>query len=147
MKEVLNKKPIMVTEGYCFLDGKRIYDAVKFKAIFTPQVSSGRVLGDKTPNTRWKGTFDITVEMTRRRSTKWSKELVQKYLKNGITPEFTLTGVIEDKDSDYYATYGKETVTVVGCVPTTAINLVELDADGEYFDDVLTFNAKDIKFK
>lgn len=146
MKEVLNRKHVMVSEGYCFVNGKRIYDAVKFKLTFTPRVSSARVLGSTTPDSRWRG-YDITAEMTRRRATNWAKEAVQEYIKSGITPEFTLSGVMDDKDSDYYASFGKETVTAVGCVLTSAINLLELDADGEYLDDALTFNVKDVKFK
>ena len=146
MKEALNRKNIVVTEGYCFLDGKRIYDAVKFKLTFTPRVKTSRVLGSKTQDTRWNG-YDLTVEMTRRRTTKWAKEVVQNYINKGITPEFTVSGVMDDKDSDYYEAYGSETVTAVGCVLTSAINVMELDAEGEYFDDVLTFNAKDVKFK
>ena len=145
MRETMNKKPIMINQGSCYLDGKKIYDAVKLKVIFTPDVSSGKVLGDKTANTRWKGTYAITAEMTQRRATRWLKEVVKKYIKNGITPEFTISGALEDKDSDYYAEYGRETVTVVGCVLTSAINLLELDADGEFLEDALTFNCKDVK--
>ena len=146
MNEKYNRKPIHVSEGSCFFDGKLIFDAIKFKVISTPKVMTSVSIGDKTPNSRWGNTFEYKVEITRRRTTKWAKEVLKKYKKDGITPEFTLSGVQEDKDSDYYADNGAETVTAVGCVLTSDINLIDLDANGEWLEDVLTFNAKDVKF-
>lgn len=145
--EKFNKKPIHISEGYALCDGMRIYDAVKLKITVTPKVLSNRVLGDKTPNTRLGNTYDIAVEMTRRRSTNWTLNVLKKYLSNGITPEFTFVGVMNDKDSDFYDAYGETTVTVVGCVPTSPLDVLNLDADGEYFDEALTFAAKDIIIK
>lgn len=147
MSERYNQRYVVVKNGFCFFNGKRIYDAVKFTATVTPGVSIGRVLGERTPNTRWNGTVEIRVEMTRRRATPWVKDMIRDYLNKGITPEFTLSGVIDDKDSDYQEIYGKESVTLVGCVPTGDLTPLQLDTEGEFLDDTITFNAKDIKFK
>lgn len=145
--EKFNKKPIHISEGYCLCDGNRVFDAVKFKVTVTPKVLSSRVLGDKTPNTRLGNTYDIAVEMTRRRSTNWTTDMIKRYLSSGITPEFTFVGVMNDKDSDFYSKYGESTVTVSGCVPTSALDVLNLDADGEYFDEALTFAGKDVIIK
>ncbi len=147
MSEKYNKKPIIVKNGFCFYKGKRVYDAVKFSVKITPGVSTSNVLGERTPNTRWNGRVEIKFEITRRRSTPWIKEMIRDYLNTGITPEFTLSGVIDDKDSDYQEAYGKESVTVVGCVPTGELTAIELDTEGEFLDDVISGNAKDVKFK
>ena len=145
--ERLNKRYVTVKNGYCFWKGKRILDAVKFKVTITPGTSTGRVLGETTPDTRWNGTMEIKTEITRRRTTPWAKELIKEYMRTKKTPELTLSGVLDDADSDYQEAYGKDSVTVVGCVPIGDITLLELDVDGEYLDDAITCNCKDIKFK
>ena len=147
MPEKHNKHYVIVKNGYCFLNGKRIYDAVNFTATFTPGVSAGRVLGEMTPNTRWTGTAEIKATITRRRSTPWIKDMIRDYINKGITPELTLSGVMDDKDSDYQEAYGKDSVTVIGCVPTGDLTALALDTEGEFMDDVINCNAKDIKFK
>lgn len=143
---VYNSKPIHIGEGRVFLDGIEVFDSVKCTIKCTPKVKTSKVIGDRTQNTRWAG-VDYTGEITRRRSTSWLKDLLAKYISSGKTPEFTIQGVQEDKDSDFYADNGTDTVTAVGCVITSDINLLQLEADGEFLDDVLTFNIKDVILK
>lgn len=139
-----NKAPILLNEGEAFIDGIKCYDSVKFKIITKPRTWSGRQLGEKTASTRWAG-LDITVEMTRRRATKLQKEIIQGYIDSGETPELTIQGVMTDKNSDYYKTYGSETITCVGCVPVSDFSMMEFDSDSTGVkEDTLTFNVKDI---
>lgn len=91
-----NKKPIVLTEGKAFIDGEEIFDCVKCEIKFTPETYTGKVLGERSPSTRWKG-FTITGTITRRRSTPFLKEIVQRYQKDGVEPEFTIQGVMDDK--------------------------------------------------
>jgi hypothetical protein len=138
-----NKNPISLREGKLFIDGVECVDSIKCEIKFTPDVWTGRQLGERTPSSRWLGAT-ITGTITRRRSTPWLKEAIKKYMETKATPEFTIQGIMNDEHSDYYADNGSETVTCVGCVLTGDLNLINLDSDGEVVDDAISFNAKDI---
>lgn len=138
-----HKNPISVREGKVFLDGLEVFDSVKCEIKFTPDVWSGKQLGDRSDSSRWLG-YKITGNITRRRTTAWLKENIQEYIKTGKTPEFTIQGIMNDAGSEYYNTNGSDTVTVVGVVLTGDLSLLNLDANGNVLDDVIGFNAKAI---
>lgn len=138
-----NKSPISLREGKIFIDGVECVDGVKCDIKFTPTVWSGNQLGERTPSSRWLG-YAITGSITRRRSTNWLQEKIKEYKASGATPELTIQGIMDDANSDYYASYGTNTVTAVGCVLTGDLPLTALDSAGEIVDDVIGFNAKDI---
>ena len=138
-----NKSPISVKEGKVFIDGVECLDSVACTIQFTPDVWSGKTLGERSNSSRWTG-YNITGTITRRRSTPWLAETIAKYKKNGKTPELTIQGIMNDKGSDYYQQYGNYTVTAVGCVLTGALPLTALDSNGDVVDDAISFNAKDI---
>ena len=143
MAETYNKNPISVREGKVFLDGVEVMDSVAFNVKFTPDTWEGKLLGEKTPSSRWLG-YKITGNITRRRSTPWLKEKIAEYIASGVTPEFKFQGINTDTNSDYYRENGSEVVTAVGVVLTGDIDLLKLDTNGDILDDALTFNAKDI---
>ena len=138
-----HKNPISLREGKVFLDGLEIFDSVKCEIKFTPDVWTGKQLGDRSSSSRWLG-YSITGSITRRRTTPWLKETIQGYIKTGKTPELTIQGMMNDKGSEYYANEGSDTVTVVGVVLTGDLTLISLDADGQVLDDVIGFNARTI---
>lgn len=138
-----NKSPISLREGKVFIDGVEVMDSVKCNIKFTPDVWTGKQLGERTPSTRYLG-YAITGSITRRRSTPWLKEKIAEYIKTGKTPELTIQGVMNDENSDFYKENGEDTVTCVGCVLTGDMNLIDLDSNGDVVDDVISFNAKDI---
>lgn len=138
-----NKNPISLREGKVFIDGVEVLDSVKCDIKFTPDVWTGRVIGERTPSSRWLG-YAVTGSITRRRSTPWLKEKIAEYKKNGSTPEMTIQGIMNDENSDYYKDNGNDTVTCVGCILTGDIPLTALDSAGEVVDDAISFNAKDI---
>lgn len=70
--------------------------------------------------------------------------MIDKYLKEGITPEMTIQGIQTDKNSDFYLTNKSEKVTCTGCVPTGDINLIDMDTDGDVVKEEITFGAKKI---
>ena len=142
--EKFNQKPIHIAEGYVLFNGVRVYDAIKCTITMTPKTMTSMRLGSVTPDTRWGNTREYKVEITRRRTTSWTRDMINEYKKTGITPELTICGVQSDKDSDFYEKHGDQTVTALGCVPTGDIKILELDADGEWLDDVMTLNAKDV---
>lgn len=145
MSELLkyHKNPISLREGKVFIDGIEIYDSVKCEIKFTPDVWTGRQLGDRSGSSRWLG-YSITGSITRRRTTSWLKNVIQGYMKTGKTPEFTIQGIMNDEGSEYYANNGSDTVTVVGVVLTGDLSLISLDGEGQVLDDVIGFNAKAI---
>lgn len=138
-----NKSPISLREGKLFIDGVECADSVKVEIKFTPDVWSGRQLGEQTQSSRWLG-YAITGTITRRRSTPWLKEAIQKYKSAKATPEFTIQGIMDDENSDYYDSYGSDVTTVVGCVLTGDLPLTVLDSDDQVVDDAISFNGKDI---
>lgn len=138
-----NKNPISLREGKVFIDGVECLDSVVCTINFTPDVWTGRQLGEITPSSRWLGA-SIAGSITRRRSTPWLKEAIKRYLNDKGTPEFTIQGVMDDENSDYYAENGSNVVTCVGCVLTGDLNLINLDSGGQVVDDVIAFSAKDI---
>jgi hypothetical protein len=138
-----NKSPISLKEGKVYIDGVEILDSVVCQITFTPDVWTGKQLGERTNSSRWMG-YNITGNITRRRSTNWLENKIREYKKSGKTPELTIQGIMNDENSDYYESYGTNTVTAVGCVLTGDLPLTRLDSSGEVVDDNITFNAKDI---
>lgn len=138
-----NKNPISLREGKVFIDGVEVLDSIKCEIKFTPDVWTGRQLGERTPSSRWLG-CEITGTITRRRSTPWLREAIQKYNKTKGTPEFVIQGLMNDTNSDYYDDNGAEIITCVGCVLTGDLNLINLDSGGNVVEDSIAFSAKDI---
>ena len=136
-----NKKPLSLKEGSVYLDGKQVMDSVSLKITFKPSVWEGKCLGDKGTNRRWTG-YDIEVVISEYRTTPWYKECATKYMKDGLTQTFTITGTRTDKDSEYYEIAGSETVTVRGAVPKSDIDLISLDSGGDVVQDSITLGAK-----
>lgn len=140
---VYNKNPISLKEGSVFIDGLVVADSVTCNINFTPQVWTGRQLGERSPSSRWLG-YQISGNITRRRSTNWLEVKIKEYLASGATPELTIQGVMADENSDYYAAHGTNVVTCVGVVLTGDLPLTRLDSNGEVVDDNIAFNAKEI---
>ena len=134
-------QPMLLKEGKVFVDGVEIMDSVTCTINFTPNVWSGRQLGDITPSYKWNG-GTITGSITRRRSTPWHKEKVKQYMNTKRTPEYTIQGIMDDENSDYFAAHGTDVVTCAGCVITGDVPLTRLDSNGDVVDDVINFAAR-----
>jgi hypothetical protein len=140
----INRKGISLKEGKICVNGTEIVDAAKLTVNYTPVVSESRRLSSKGVDRRYVGR-DITGTMDEYRSTKWLREVVDSYERDGITPELTIQGIREDKDSDFYSEFGEgEIVTITGAVLTGNINLIDLDTDGELVKDSISFGAKNM---
>lgn len=142
-----NKAPISLREGSIYIDGIKICDNVKAEFKITPDVWTGRQVGEKTQSSRWLG-YTVSGSITRRRSTNWLNDVLEKYKKSSVTPELTIQGIMSDEGSDFYATYGKHlVVTLLGCVLTGDLTLLSLDSGGNVMEDVINFNAYDYTSK
>lgn len=139
----VNKRRVSLREGSLFLDGTKILDAVKCEAVYTPEVSESRALKEKGLSRRWIG-HDITGTITEYRTTPWVSDAIKKYIATGVTPEFTLQGIQDDNNSDYYDKNGNISVTLTGVVLTGDLSLINLDAEGELMQDEIEFGAHDM---
>ena len=50
-----NKSPISLREGKMFIDGVEVMDGIKANIKFTPDVWTGRQLGEQTPSGELEG--------------------------------------------------------------------------------------------
>ena len=105
-----NTNRISLREGSVFLDGNQVMEAVKLEANFTPEVVESRILKERGVSRRWIG-YDITGTITEYRTTPWLLDTIKKYIRDGITPVFTITGIQNDKNSEYYQKNGSIKVT------------------------------------
>lgn len=143
MGDRINSSPLSLREGKVFMDGVLIADSCKCKVVFKPKLWSGHQLSEQGTNRRWIG-YDIEVTIEQWKTTRMYRKKIDEYIKTGKTPEMTIQGIQEDKNSDFYDENGVEEVTCVGCVPTGDINLIEMDTDGEVVKESITFGAKRI---
>lgn len=147
MSDRVNRSRILLNKGKIYWNGKIIADAVKAKIIITPAVTTSKSVNESVPSSRWAGIQSIKVELEEFRSTPRAKDMVKVYWETGVTPEVTIQGTQDDKNSDYYEAVGKETVTALGCVPTSDITLLDVDGSSdEHLKDTFNFNCKDLKF-
>lgn len=138
-----NRHAISLRNGTVTIDNIQVMEASKLQIRYKPEVASYKSLRDKGTNRRWIGR-DITGVIEEYRSTSWLLEKVKEYEEKGTTPELTIEGQRADTDSDYYGEVGIETVTVTGCVIDSEIPLMDLDTDGEFVKDSITFGAKNM---
>ncbi|MDR1692224.1 MAG: phage tail tube protein [Oscillospiraceae bacterium] len=138
-----NERPISLREGKMFIDGDMVADNIKALIKFTPETWTGGQLGKKQKSTRWLGCA-IAGSMTRRRTTTFLADAIKKYLETGETPEFTIQGIMDDANSDYYDENGTIVTTCLGCVLTGDLTLISLDTKGEVLEDEIAFNVYDI---
>lgn len=137
----VNKSPVSLREGNVFLDGDLVADACKLSMVFTPKVWEGKTLGERGTNRRWLG-YDITGTLEQWKTTPMYKKKILEYINTGKTPEFKIQGISDDKNSDYYINNGgNDVVTLIGCVLTGDIPLLELDTDGEVMKESVKFGA------
>lgn len=141
--ERVNRSPLSAREGNVYLDGVLIADACKFLVVFKPTVWSGKQLSERGTNRRWIG-YDIEVTVEEWKTTRRYRGMIDEYLKSGKTPELTIQGIQDDKNSDFYDVNKSEKVTCIGCVPTDDINLIDMDTEGDVVKESIKFGAKDL---
>lgn len=147
MADKLNRSRILLNKGNMYWNGEIVADGVKCEIVVTPKVTTSKSLNEVVPSSRWAGIESIKVTVTEFRSTSRMKDMVKDYLETGVTPEVTIQGTQDDKNSDYYEAIGKEIITALGCVPTDAIKLLSIDASSDdHLLDEMNFNVKDLKF-
>ncbi len=135
-----HRRRVSAREGKVIVEGYTVMDTVKFKVTSAPEVAKARGLGEKTQTARYMG-VEHKITITEYKSTNIFRDVMNKFLETGETPEFTIQGIANDKHSDYYDTYGIDTVTCTGCVITSEIPIMELDSEGEFIQNEVEFLA------
>lgn len=102
------RKSINGKHSMIWLDGELVFEATscnaKVSQTTTPVDMCGK-LGEQTKVTGYKGTFSITIQKYYSRTLK----LMSEHIRNGTTPEFTITSKVSDPNIS-----GSETVTLTG---------------------------------
>lgn len=141
-----NRRHISLRQGKVAWDGEVLLDACKIDITYKVEVSETKALGETGTNRKWIGR-DIEVTLEEYRSSDRTKQIIENFEATGKTPEFSVQGIRNDTDSDYYDNYKKgEVVTVTGCVPKGDISVLALDMDGDVAKDTITLGGKKIKF-
>lgn len=138
-----NKRPLSMRDGTISIDGVEVGNATKYSVNFTPDVWSGRTLKERGTNRRWLG-YDITGTLDTWKMNNRYKQMALDYKSTGRTPEYTITGTVDDENSDYYDQVGdRDKLTLVGVVFTGDIPLLQLDVTGDAASESVSFGAKD----
>lgn len=139
-----NKRPLVLRNGKVTLDSVEVMEASKISILYQPEVATYRSLREKGVNRRWIGR-DITGSLDEYRTTNWLVEAAKRYESTGVTPEFTIQATRDDKGSDFHTSHpAGECVTITGVVLTGDIPLIDLDSEGEFVKDSISFGAKDM---
>ncbi|MCI6698459.1 MAG: phage tail tube protein [Lachnospiraceae bacterium] len=139
----VNKRPLSMRDGTISIDGVEVGNASAYSVNFTPDVWSGRTLKEKGTNRRWIG-FDITGSLNTWKMNNRYKEMAKNYKDSGVTPEFTITGTVDDTNSDYYDLIGdRDKLTLTGVVFTGDLPLIQLDVTSDVAAENVSFGAKD----
>lgn len=136
--------PQLKCEGKVFIDGEECMHAKKATVKVTINSNKSKPLGQKTSKTRTTG-YDIKVEVGMYKTNKFGTKIIKDYIDKGLTPEFTIQLFNNDKGSDFYKKYGNDVVTVIGCVPTGDITLMDLDSSStDYVEETISFDGYQI---
>lgn len=138
-------KRISAREGRAFLSGTQVTSMIKLNAVFTPEISKKRVIGQKGMTSKVVG-YDITGTITQFKATQWLRTAIKTYIDTGVFPKFSIAAVLEDKDSDFYAAYGAEKITLLGVQIEGDLPVIDLDAEGEEIKEEIKFSASGIRF-
>lgn len=140
---MVNKRPLSMRDGTISIDGVEVGNASSYTVNFTPDVWSGRTLKEKGTNRRWLG-YDITGALKTWKMNNRYKTMAAQYKATGATPEYTITGTVDDINSDYYDEVGdRDKITLTGVVFTGDIPLLQLDVTGDAAEEQVNFGAKD----
>ncbi|APQ41984.1 XkdM [Clostridium phage A2] len=132
-------------EGRAFVSGKQVTSLIKLEALFTPEVTKKRVMGQKGLTSKVIG-YDITGTITQFKATPMIREAIKEYLKTGIFPKMDIQAVCDDPDSDYVKNYGEDRVQLLGVQLEGDLPLIGLDAEGEEIQEEISFSASEVRY-
>lgn len=132
-------------EGRAFVDGKQVTSLINLSAIFTPEITKKRVVGQKGMTSKVIG-YDCTGTITQFKATPWIREAIKQYLKTGVFPKMNIQAVLDDKSSDYFKAYGEDRVQLIGVQLEGDLPLIGIDAEGEEVQEEVNFSVAEVRF-
>lgn len=132
-------------EGRGFINSTQVLDLIKLNAVFTPEVSKKRSVGQRNMQSKVLG-YDVTGTITQFKGNQWVRNAIKEYIKTGVWPEMDIQGVMSDPDSDYVKNFGEERIQLLGVVLTGDLPVLDLDAEGEEVVEEISFNAAEIRY-
>lgn len=141
----MDVKRMSAREGRGFVDGKIVTSLIKLNAVFTPEVTKKRVMGQRGMTSKVIG-YDITGTITQFKNTPWIRDSIKTYLDTGVFPQIDIQAVMDDSDSDYVKNFGADKIQLIGVQFDGDLTLVDLDSEGEEVQEEVTFGASEIRF-
>lgn len=138
-------KRMSAREGRGFVNGSQVTSLIKLHAVFTPEVSEKRVVGQRGKTPKVIG-FGITGTITQFKATRWIRDAVKTYLTTGIFPLMDIQAVMDDPDSDFVRRYGEDRVQLIGVQLTGDLSLIDIDAEGEEIQEEISFIATEVRY-
>lgn len=138
-------KHMSMKEGRAFVNGEKVTTLTKFNAVFAPEVSKKRVVGQKGFTSKVLG-YDITGNIEQFKATRWIRSAIKSYFQTGVFPKFDVQAVMDDPDADFTDAYGEERIQLIGVQLTGDIPLIDVDAEGEEIKEAVSFTAEEVRF-
>lgn len=123
-------KPMALREGKVIIDGEVVMEAVKLDLMVSIATAEYKPIGGRNTNYKIIG-YDCSGELTEFKTTPRWKNLFKEYDRSGIFPTLTITGIANDKNSDYFQKHGEDKTTIEGMVIDGDLPLTSIDTDGE----------------
>ena len=139
-------KRMSAREGRAFVDGEQVTSLINLSAVFAPEVTKKRVVGQKGMTTKVIG-YDITGTITMFKATPWISEAIKEYLSSGVFPKMDIQAVMDDVDSDFVDTYGAQRVILKEVQLEGELPLIGIDVEGEEIQEEISFSAAEVMFE
>lgn len=138
-------KRMSAREGRAFVSGTQVNSLIKLSAVFTPEISKKRVVGQRGMSSKVLG-YDLTGTITQFKNTPWIRNAIKTYQQTGVFPKFDIQAVQDDKDSDYYKNFGEDRVQLIGVQLEGDLPVLGIDAEGEEIQEEVSFSAAEIRY-
>lgn len=138
-------KRMSAREGRGFVNGKKVTSLLKLNAVFTPEITDKRTVGQKGTSSKVVG-YAITGTITQFKATRWLRDAIKQYLTTGIFPQMDIQAVSDDSDSDFHNSFGEERIQLIGVQLTGDLPIIDIDAEGEEIQEEISFSASEIRF-
>ena len=131
--------------GRAFVDGEEVTSLIALSAVFVPEVTKRRVVGERGLTSKVIG-YDITGTINRYKNTRWLRTAIQAYINTGIFPLMEIQAVMDDPDSDLFQNFGEDRIQLLNVQLDGDLPLTAIDAEGEEVNEEINFSASEVRF-
>ena len=141
MFNVSGMTPISSHQAGLYINKKHQTNCVGFKAQGTVDTKESRVIGQQTTKPRVRG-VKFSGELRFYKASPWLAKYLMDVQERQFKQEFEIMGVLDDDPSDFGKQFGKQIVTLTGCVLTGDIVIMESDTNCDDEEEVVQFLAE-----